>query len=64
MMPKPIPCTMCGQEAVAFVKLSHGCVCRPDDRFQNLCEQHVHRCTPLGTMAVTPLYGMETASPG
>ena len=43
-------CVMCGDPAAVKVELSHGCYCRPNDREQWLCPQHLNRISPLGTM--------------
>jgi hypothetical protein len=45
-----VPCVMCGDPAVALYRMEKGCVCRPDDREQALCQQHIVKATPLGSM--------------
>lgn len=44
--------------AVARYALSHGCVCFPEDREQDLCLQHAHDCGFLGTVEPIKIYSL------
>lgn len=41
-------CVMCGEEATVLAEFQTGCVCRPDDKEQWLCEQHWEQSEPIG----------------
>lgn len=41
----------CGAEPVVRVFLSHGCAAW-DDRYQDLCAQHLHSVEPTGDMEI------------
>lgn len=48
----PTPCRFCDRPAVGVFFLSRGCVCYPRDRLQALCQQHVVRSNPTGSMVL------------
>ncbi len=49
-------CSLCGNEAIARFRLSHGCVARPEDRVQDLCLHHAMRSSPHGTLELAEDY--------
>ena len=53
-------CTLCKSPALYTVRLSKGCLCRLDDKWQHLCEQHFIRITPLGDIEVIWQYGKDS----
>jgi hypothetical protein len=54
---EPPQCRFGDGEAAAHVSVPGGCVCYPDDREQDLCLQHLSRCTPLDGLKVLGTYG-------
>lgn len=55
MKDSAIQCRFLDGPAVALFTLDQGCACYPDDREQWLCEHHMHRATPLGSMRLVRL---------
>jgi hypothetical protein len=43
-------------EVVVKVALSDGCMCYPEDKFQDLCYYHYMKSTPLGSMKIVKEY--------
>lgn len=45
----------CPSPAVAYVTLSDGCACFPNDRRQYLCLQHLQEAEPIGSISAVDL---------
>lgn len=57
MSDAPTPtCRFCSVKATGRFMMDAGCVCFPEDRFQDLCAQHIIRATPLGSMELVEAY--------
>jgi hypothetical protein len=54
-------CRFCGQPALGRFTMSAGCVCKPDDREQDLCLHHTMRANPLGSMQLIADYTTDGA---
>lgn len=54
-------CRQCGAPATHRVTLSAGCVVWPHDREQYLCQQHLVKATPLGTIEAELAPGVKPA---
>ena len=52
-------CRFCSAKALGRFALDKGCLCYPDDREQDLCQQHVVRATPLGSMELLVDYTLD-----
>lgn len=47
-----------GEQALARIYLSDGCLGRPDDRYQDVCIHHLVSCSPHGSMTVIGSYAL------
>ena len=53
-------CRLCWSPAVVRVVLTEGCLARPNDRTQDLCIHHYHRCSPIGELSEPTILDQRT----